>query len=428
MSEMRALNGNSAMALALKQIDPDVVMAYPVTPAVEIIEQLASFSANGDLNSELVNTESSLSAISGCIGASSSGGRVFTATASQGLASMHELLMVASSLRLPIIAAVGNRALAAPGNIHADHSDTMAERDSGWIQLYSENPQEAYDNLVQAFKLAEHSEVRTPVMVGMDGYVTTHSVENVAVEDKLEIQQFVGNYEPNFSLLDNEQPITLGSMAMSDYYFEHKANQLQGINHSRQVLKQIAKEFGDLFGRYYGLFESYKLADAETAILLMGSTAGTAKDAVDQLRQKGEKVGLLKLRLFRPFPYHELKEALAHLKAIAVMDRSVTPGSFGGPLFNEIRSALYDAENRPLIFPYVYGLGGRDTCTSDIESIFNRIKDYMQEVESSNNDYVNGNDGNGDAPAPKPNFVDIGNVGFVNLRQTSNDTVENEII
>jgi pyruvate ferredoxin oxidoreductase alpha subunit len=428
MSEMRALNGNSAVALATKQIDPDVIMAYPVTPTTEIIEHLADYAANGDINSELVNTESSLSAISGCIGASSAGGRVFTATASQGLASMHELLITASSLRLPIVIAIANRALAAPANIHADHSDAMTERDSGWIQLYSENPQEAYDNLIQAFKLAEHPDVNTPVMVNMDGYVTSHSVENVVTEDKLEIQQYVGKYKPNFSLLNNDEPVTVGSMALSDSYFEHKINQLQGIQQSPPVLKQIAKEFGDLFGRYYGLFEAYKLEDAETAVLLIGSTAGTAKETVDTLREKGEKVGLIKLRLFRPFPYREIKEAVGHLKAIAVMDRSISPGSHGGPLFNEVRSALYDAAKRPVIVPFTYGIGGRNTGKNDIEHIFNHIKEFSQSIEAGTAGTGSSGDNKPETPANISDTPAGDNIyNYVNLRQSPEEPEVGEV-
>ncbi|MCP5048023.1 MAG: pyruvate ferredoxin oxidoreductase [bacterium] len=386
MSAMRAMNGNSAMAEAVRQVTPDVVMSHPITPISPVIESIAESVADGRIDAEFVHAESGTSAISGCIGASAAGGRVFTATSSQDLASMHQMLMIASSLRLPIVAAVANRALAAPENVQADHSDTMAQRDNGWIHIYSENPQEAYDNLVQAFKIAEHSDVRTPVIVGMDGFVTSHSVENLVVEEAEDIGRFVGKFESVYSLLDNEHPVTAGSHARSDYYFEHKVSQLQGIENSRQVIKEIGREFGDRFGRYYGHFESYKLEDADFAVVLMSSAAGTAKEAVDQLRSRGEKAGLLKLRVFRPFPYHELSDTLSRLTAVAVLDRSVSPGGFGGPLFNEIRSALYDSQTKPKVFPYIYGLGGREISPPDIEEIFKEIRENSLTHEPEGNE------------------------------------------
>jgi pyruvate ferredoxin oxidoreductase alpha subunit len=378
MAKMRVLSGNSAVAEAVKQVRPDVVVGYPVTPSTPILEAIATFVSNGQIDTELVNAESDHSAISACIGASAAGGRVFSATASQGLALMHEILFIASSLRLPIVVAVANRALSAPINIHADHSDAMAQRDCGWIQIFSENAQEAYDNIVQAFRIAEHAEVKTPVLVGMDGFVTSHAMTNLLVEESPEVVEFVGKCTPAYSLLDNENPIIVGSIDTRDYYFEHKINQLQGVEKARKVIKEVGKEFGDRFSRYYGYFESYKLEDADYAVVLMSSSAGTAKELVDELRSKGEKVGLLKLRVFRPFPFQELKESLSHLKAVAVMDRVLTPGSYGGPLFNEIRSALYELEKRPFVFPYIYGLGGRDISMNHFRDVFGDIKEKCE--------------------------------------------------
>jgi len=375
---MRVLSGNSAVAEAVKQVRPDVVVGYPITPSTPILEAIASFVSNGQVDTELVNAESDHSAISACIGASAAGGRVFSATASQGLALMHEILFIASSLRLPIVAAVANRALSAPMNIHADHSDAMAQRDCGWIQIFSENGQEAYDNIIQAFRIAEHPEVKTPVLVGLDGFVTSHAMTNLFVEETSEVVDFVGKCTPAYSLLDNENPIIVGSIDAPDYYFEHKINQLQGVEKARKVIKEVGKEFGDRFSRYYGYFESYKLKDADYAVVLMSSSAGTAKELVDELRSKGEKVGLLKLRVFRPFPFHELKESLSHLKAVAVMDRVLTPGSYGGPLFNEIRSALYELEKRPFVLPYIYGLGGRDITMNHFRDVFGDIKEKCE--------------------------------------------------
>jgi len=381
MRMMKVMDGNSAAAEAVKQVNPDVVVVQPITPATPIIEKIASFVADGQMDTEIVDVESGYSAISGCIGASAAGGRVFTASAAQGLVSMHEILYITASLRLPIVAGVVNRALAAPENIYTDHSDAMAERSCGWLQFFSENPQEAYDNLVQAYKIAEHMEVRTPVMVGMDAFLTSHSRENLYIEETGEIDEFVGKFKPVFSLLDSEHPVTVGSHASMDYYFEHKINQLQGMEGARKIIKEAGREFGDRFGRYYGYFEAYKMDDAIHAVVLMGSAAGTAKETVDQLRNQGEKVGLLKLRVFRPFPYRELKEILSELKSIAVLDRAFSAGTPGGPLYNEIRAALYDARQKPLVFPYIYGLGGRDVGVKDFVGIFKEIKENSEKDE-----------------------------------------------
>ena len=381
MPLMKVLNGNAAVAEAIKQVNPDVMSAYPLTPCASIIENIATFIANGKIDTELITSESDHSAISGCIGASAAGGRVFSATASQGLALMHEILFIASSLRLPIVMGVTNSALSAPLNMCADHSDVMAQRDCGWIQVLSENAQEAYDNVIQSYKIAEHMDVRNPVMFGIDGFTTSHSMENVLIESTEEVGDFIGKFNSTCSVLDDKNPKTIGSYASSDYYFEHKVNQLQGVENSRKVIKEVGKEFGDRFGRYYGYFESYKLEDADFALVLMGSSSGTAKEIVDELRKKGEKIGLLKMRVFRPFPYQELKESLSEVKSIAVLDRVLTPGSYGGPLFNEVRSALYDLEDRPIIFPYIYGLGGRDINMNHLEEVFFDIKENYNKGE-----------------------------------------------
>lgn len=397
MSSIAVLNGNAAVAEAIKQVNPDVATTYPMAPGAEMMENITLFAADGQIDTEIINLESSHSSMSSCIGASAAGGRVFTAASSQGLAAMHETLFIASSLRLPIVASVVNGALAAPANMNADHADSMAERDCCWIQIYSENPQEAYDNIIQAFKIAEHMDVRIPVMVALDGYISSHSLENIIIEDRSEVSEFVGKFSPLNSLLETDKPKTLGSMNTSDYYFEHKVNQSQGIENSRKIIKEVGKEFGNRFGRYYGLFESYKLDDAEFALVLMSSSTGTAKEEIDELRNRGEKAGLLKLRIFRPFPANELKEALSGLKAVAVLERVLTPGSSGGPLFNEIRSALYDLDKRPVILPYVYGLGGRDIRMEHFADILEKMKEGYDKVP-----------GNGTA------------VEFVNLREEEN--------
>lgn len=371
---MEVIDGNFAIAEAIKQIGPDVVISYPQIPSILILESIASFIANGEMDSEFLNVDSDYSAMSACIGVAASGGRVFTATASQGLALMHETLFIASSLRLPIVMGVTNRALAAPINFNADHSDSMAQRDSGWIQIFSENSQEAYDNIIQAFKIAENKDVRTPVMVGIDSTFAFNLHENVNVQTNDEILEFENKPDSNYSILDIENPKTVGSFCTPDYFFEHKINQNKGIESSRKVIKDVGREFGDRFNRYYGCFETYKLEDAEFAVILMSSAAGTAKKAVDEMRKKGEKVGLLKLRVFRPFPYKELRESLSNLKSIAVLDRVLTHGTYGGPLFIETMAALYSLEKRPLVYPYIYGLGGRDITLKHIEDIFDDVK------------------------------------------------------
>jgi len=377
MSIVKVMDGNSAGAEALKQVNPDVVVAYPVLPSAPMIEKIAMFTAEGKIDTELVNVESWPSVMNGCIGAASAGGRTFTATASHGLAQMHDMLFTASSLRLPIVMGVTDRSLSAPVNLHPDHSDTMSQRDCGWIQFFCEDPQEVYDNIIQAYKVAENPDVRTPVMVAMDGWITSHTFENLLVETDPDIKEFVGKFSSSFSLLDTEHPVTIGSASDPSYYYQYKLSQAQGFENARKVIKDIGKEFGDRFGRYYGYFESYKLEDAEYAVIIMSSAAGTVKEAVDRLRAQGEKAGVLKLRVFRPFPFNELREKLQSLKAIAVLDRDFSPGTQGGPLFNEIRSALYSckSQSRPQVYPYIFGLGGREIEVEDIETLFREIKD-----------------------------------------------------
>jgi len=360
MKTLKPLNGNQTIAEAARQIDPDVVAAYPITPSTAIVETIAQFKADGLIKGEFVCPESEHSAMSVCIGAAAAGGRVMTATSAQGLALMWEMLYIAAGLRLPIVAAIVNRCLSAPINIHGDHSETMGARDAGWIQIYSENCPEAYDNFIQAFRIAEHLDVRTPVLVGLDGFIISHSTEIVQVEDDEEVRRFVGEYLPVYPLLDTSRRFTVGSIDFTDYYFEHKRSQIEGIENSPRVIEQVGQEFGEKFGRYYGFFEAYRLDDAELAIVVMSSAAGTCKDAIDELREEGLKIGLLKPRVFRPFPYEKIAEALKDKLAVAVLDRSSSPGAFGAPLFTEIRSALYDYERRPKVINYIYGLGGRD--------------------------------------------------------------------
>ncbi len=373
MSVQKTLNGNQTIAEAVRQIDPDVMAAYPITPSTAIVETIAQFKADGLISGEYVCPESEHSAMSVCIGAASAGGRVMTATASQGLALMWEMLYIAAGLRLPIVASIVNRALAAPISIHGDHSDTMGARDAGWIQIYSENCQEAYDNFIQAFRIGENLDVRTPVMVGLDGFIISHSMEVVKTEDDAAVKKFVGEYQSVYPLLDTSKTFTVGPIDFTDYYFEHKRNQMEGIENAPKVILDVGKEFGETFGREYGFFEEYRMDDAEICIIVMSSAAGTCKDAVDELRDAGINIGLLKPRVFRPFPHHEIAEALRGKKAVAVLDRCASPGAFGAPLFTEVRSALYDLEDRPKIVNYVYGLGGRDIQIEHFKDVAKKL-------------------------------------------------------
>ncbi|MCR4288405.1 MAG: pyruvate ferredoxin oxidoreductase [Deltaproteobacteria bacterium] len=367
------LTGNSAVAYAMKQINPDVCAAYPITPSTQIIEDFSSYVADGAVDTELITVESEHSAMSACIGAAAAGARVMTATSSQGLALMWEMLYIASGMRLPIVLADVNRALSAPINIHCDHSDTMGARDSGWIQLYSETVQEAYDNMFQAVRIAEKPNVHLPVMVCLHGFITSHAIENITLLDDKEVWQFIGEYHPVRPLLDTDNPVTYGAMTLPDTYMEFKYQQSQAMAASKDIVTKIGKEFGRKFGREYGVLETYRLEDADTAIVILNSAAGTTKVAIDELRKQGRKVGLLRPRLFRPFPFREIAEALKTVKALAVLDRSDSMSGFGGPLFNEVCSALYNLDKRPKVFSRIYGLGGRDYKVKDAVAVFDEL-------------------------------------------------------
>ena len=335
MAHLDRLSGNEAVAVAMRQIDPDVMGAFPITPSTEIPQYFAQYVADGKVHTELVTVESEHSSMSVCIGAAAAGGRAISATSSCGLALMYELLYVAASSRLPIVLAVSTRALSGPININNDHSDAMGARDAGWIQIYAENNQEVYDNYVQAFPIAEA--VRLPVMICMDGFITSHAVENIELLEDGEVKNFVGEYHPEHSLLKAGETMAVGPYDVTHYYFEHKKQEAEAMKDAKQAILDQGKRFGQQFGRTYGFFEEYCMEDAEEALVLIGSTAGTAKAAVDQLRAQGKKVGLIKLRVFRPFPAEELAQALSHCKAVAVMDKSEGFSSCGGPIFAETR-------------------------------------------------------------------------------------------
>jgi pyruvate ferredoxin oxidoreductase alpha subunit len=373
-----AITGNDAAAYAIKQINPDVMAAYPITPQTALVQKFSEYVADGLVNTEFVTVESEHSAMSACVGAAAAGGRVMTATAANGLALMFEIVYIAASSKLPIVMPVVNRALSGPINIHCDHSDSMAARDSGWIQIYSENAQEAYDNIIQAIKIAENMKVRLPVMVMYDGFITSHGIEVVDFLDDKVVSEFIGDYKPNYPLLDTEKPLTYGPLDLYDFYFEHKRQQAEDIKNSKPIILDVAREFKNISGREYSLFESYKLEDAETAIVALSSTAGTAKTVVDELRDEGKKVGLLKPRVFRPFPYNELAEALSHLKAVAILDRSDSFGAFGGPVFTEIRSAMIEYGKMPENINIIYGLGGRDINQQDLKNIYAQLDKIVE--------------------------------------------------
>jgi len=385
-----ALNGDEAVAYAVKQSDVDVVAAYPITPQTIIVERFSEYVANGEVDTEFICVESEHSALSACLTASAVGARAFTATASAGLALMHEILYVTSGCRAPVVMAVVNRALSAPINIHCDHSDSMVERDCGWIQIYAENSQEAYDSIIQAFRIAENQKIMLPVMVGLDGFTLSHTLENVHVLPDETVKNFVGTRQ--FPLvtthegktvplrLDVENPMTIGPLDLPDYYFEHKRQQEEAMRNAPEIIKQIHEEYARISGRRYGdgLLDPYRLEDAEIAVICLGSTAGTVKTVVDDLRNEGVKAGLLRIRTFRPLPVEGIARALEKVKAVAVMDRSMSFGGHGGAVFHEVRHALYDAATHPHVVNYIYGLGGRDTSPSQIREIFNDLQKILE--------------------------------------------------
>ncbi|MCL2853574.1 MAG: pyruvate ferredoxin oxidoreductase [Defluviitaleaceae bacterium] len=372
------LSGNEAVAHALKQIGPDVMAAFPITPSTEIPQYFSAYASNGEVDTEFVAVESEHSALSACVGVAASGGRAVTATSSCGLALMWEMLYVASSMRLPIVLAVVNRALTGPININNDHSDSMGARDSGWIQLYAENNQEVYDNTIMAYRIGEHPDVKLPVMACQDGFITSHGIENIELLESDKVTSFIGTFNPDVRLLNPKHPVSMGPYSNASYYMEWKCQQAYAMKQAKQVILDISKEYANISGREYGLFEEYKMEDAERAIVIIGSSAGTAKATVDSLREKGEKVGLIKIRVFRPFPMDELAKALGHVKAVAVMDKAESFSACGGPLFAETRSACYGIPNAPKMINYVYGLGGRDVHVGCIAHVYSDLEKIIK--------------------------------------------------
>ncbi|MGM0442374.1 MAG: pyruvate ferredoxin oxidoreductase [Elusimicrobiota bacterium] len=375
MSKIKALTGAKSASEAMRQINPDVVAAYPITPQTPVVMKFSEFVADGRVDTEFVPVESEHSAMSACVGASASGARAMTATAANGLALMWEIVYIAASTRLPIVMPVVNRALSGPINIHADHSDSMGARDSGWIQIYCENAQEVYDNMIAAIRIAENKDVLLPVMIMQDGFITSHSMEGVKINDDEKVKDFVGEYEAEKPLLNVEDPVTYGPLDLFDYYFEHKRQQSDAMTNVPEVVEKVYKEYEKLSGRKYNKVETYKADDAELMVVALNSTVGTAKEVVDDLRDKGTKVGLVFPRLFRPFPAEEITEILKDKKAVAVLDRSESFSNQGGPLFVELRSALFEEPSRPLMKDYIYGLGGREINPDNINKVFDELKE-----------------------------------------------------
>ena len=379
--KIEGLTGDAAIAHALKQADLDVLAAYPITPQTIIVEDYQKFAADGEVNAAVIPVESEHSAMSACVGASAVGARVATASASAGLALMWEILYCAASMRMPIVFTVANRALSAPINIHNDHSDGMGMRDSGFIQLYCQSSQEAYDTTLMAFKIAEHHDVLLPVMVGIDGFILSHNVERVEMLPDDEVKKFVGVRVP-VQPLDTDNPITMGPLALTDYYFEFKEQQDMAIKNVIKVYNEVEKEFEKLTGRKYGLFEAYKTEDADIILIAMSTMGGTAKVVADVLREKGEKVGVIRLKMFRPFPTKELAKAIGNAKAVAVFEKAMSFGAATNPLALEVKTALYDSETRPMIMNFVVGLGGRDVPPTTFVEGFEKTKEYLKKGEA----------------------------------------------
>lgn len=390
MAIRERLSGNEAVATAMKQINPDTVAAYPITPSTEVPQYFSNFVANGSVSTEFIAVESEHSAMSACIGASAAGGRVMSATSSQGLAYMFEMLYIASGMRLPITLICANRALSAPLNIHNDHSDSMGVRDCGFIQLYSENNQEAYDNTIMAVKIAERAKL--PVMVCYDGFITSHSVENISLMENEEVKNFIGKYKPSEFLLDPEKNISMGPLDLQKYYFKHRKELADAMTNSKKIINEVSEEFYKITGRKYDLFEKYMMDDAEIGIVALNSTAGTIKDTVDKLREKGIKAGLIKPRTFRPLPWNEIATSLKDLKALAIMDKCDSVNAYAAPLFTEITSAMYSSKVYVPTVNYIYGLGGTDVTNKDIENIFENLSKISKTYRTSKTTYYLGFD------------------------------------
>lgn len=378
MAISERLSGNEAVSFAIKQINPDVVAAFPITPSTEIPQFISQYIANGEMTTVYVPVESEHSSMSACVGAQAAGARSMTATSSCGLAYMFEMLYIAASNRLPITMACVNRALSGPININNDHSDSMGARDAGWIQIYAENAQEAYDNFIQCVRIGEHKDVHLPVMACQDGFITSHAVERMELIETDKVKAFVGEYKPEHYLLNPDEILAVGTYDTPQYYMEHKKAQTEAMKNARKVIKDIAKEFEAMSGRKYDMIEEYRMDDAEYAMVIIGSSAGTAKEAVDELRTAGVKAGLIKVRVFRPFPLEEIAAALKGVKAVAIMDKTDSFSAAGGPLGVEVKAAIYGKVDGIVAANYIYGLGGRDVRVEHIKLVFDQIAELVK--------------------------------------------------
>jgi len=388
------IKGNMATALAAKLCRPDVIPAYPITPSTLFPEKISEYIANGELvthhgtETEFVLVESEHSAMSACIGASAAGARTCTATASQGLALMHEMLFVASGMRLPVVMPVANRALSAPINIWCDHQDSISSRDSGWLQMYAENNQEAMDLTIMAFRIGESKNVLLPVMVGLDAFVLTHTMEAVNVPTQEDVDGFLPIYKPDHCYLDPREPMTVGSFGTPDVYMELRFAQQEAMRRAGGVVDRVFAEFENKFGRKYSKVVPHDCDDADIILVTMGSMSGTAREAVRKLREEGKKVGLMKLSVLRPFPFRELRETLRGARAVAMVDRSFSPG-FGGPVFGELTSAFVNEPERPLFLNFMIGLGGRDITEKDFRDIVKHSEKALETGEYETPEWIN---------------------------------------
>ena len=369
-----AINGDSAIALAWKQIDPDVCAAYPITPQTIIVERFSDYVANGEVGTEFVCVESEHSALTVCTSSCSAGARTFTATSSQGLAYMWEMLPITSAMRVPLVMAVANRAISGPINIHNDHGDVMSARDCGWIQLFSENVQEAYDMAVLAPRIAEHPDIQLPVMTNLDGFILTHAIERMKPLADSVVKEFVGEFKPFKPLLDIKNPVSHGLMDGPEFYIEHKYQMVQAMQKAPAVIEKVFAEFEKISGRKYNLVEEYKCDDAEVVAVVLGSAFGTMKAAVDGLRAKGVKVGLVMPRVFRPWPAEQIAKALDGKKAVIVMDKHLSIGAYG-PMYPEVTAALMNCKKIPKAVNYIYGLGGKDVSVKAFQQVFTDVMD-----------------------------------------------------
>ena len=367
------LSGNEAVAYAMKQINPDVMGAYPITPSTEIPQYFSAYVDNGEVDTEFIAVESEHSAMSACIGAQAAGCRAVSATSSCGLCYMTEMLYVAASDRLPITLAVSCRALSGPININNDHSDAMGVRDAGWLMLFAETNQEVYDNYLQAMRIGEA--VGLPIMICQDGFITSHAIENIELVETEKVREFVGEYKPQHRLLNKDEPMSVGAYATPVYYMEAKRQQAQAMMDAKEVIKRVGAEYAAMTGRQYGLIKKYMMGVAEMAIIIIGSSAGTAKQAILELRAQGKKAGLIKIRSFRPFPAEAIAEALKDVKAFAAMDKDDSFNAHCGPIFAETAAALYAAGvSAPKGINYIYGLGGRDVRVESIQHVFAELE------------------------------------------------------